>query len=174
MSIDFKASIQVLANTPNVLTALLHNIDGRFIFANEGPGTWNPFDVTGHLIVCEKTNFMERIKFILSDADGRQLKPMDMSAHVEEGMGKSIGQLLQEFRELRSRNLEALQALDVQASDFTKTAIHPTLGEVNVSNVLSTWVAHDLSHIGQVARLMAKQYKTAVGAFIQFLPQLRS
>jgi hypothetical protein len=172
MKMELNSSLQILQNTPRILNSLLYGIGKDFINSNEGAGTWSPFDVVGHLIVCEQTNFMERIKIVLSVTETKQFKPIDMTAQFEAGKGKVMQDLLKEFEQLRNQNMEQLFSLQLSDSDFTKQAIHPKLGKVTLGNLLSTWVAHDLAHIAQITRVMAKQYINDVGPFIEFMPRL--
>jgi DinB superfamily len=163
----------VLSRTPRVLDAMLSGLSDEWLYGNEGPGTWSPVEVVGHLIINEETNFLSRAKLILSEGAIKTLTPIDMAAHLERFDEVPVDQLLQLFRELRTENIRMLQSLAPSAADLTKTAIHPKVGLVQLSHVLATWVAHDLIHIGQVSRVMAKQYKQEVGPFLEFLPRLK-
>lgn len=166
-------AIEVLSRTPQVLEALLSGLSDDWLYSNEGPGTWSPVEVVGHLIINEETNFLPRTKLILSDGGSKTLSPIDMTAHIERFDEVPIAQLLTTFRELRNENIRSLQSINLTATDLNKTAIHPKVGLVQLQHVLSTWVAHDLIHIGQISRVMAKQYKHEVGPFIEFLPRLK-
>ncbi len=172
MTYDIEKSIETLSRTPLVLEAMLGGLSKEWTHRNEGPGTWSPFQVLGHLIINDETNFIPRAQLILSSQEPKVLSPINMTAHVERFTDSSIDTLIQMFKELRTQNLVILQSLSISNRDLVKTAIHPKVGVVQVSNVLSTWVAHDLTHIGQIARVMAKQYKNEVGPFIEFLTRL--
>lgn len=173
MQFDLKKSIEILSRTPGVLHAQLAGLSDDWLLSNEGTGTWSPFDVVGHLIVNEKTNFLARTLFILSEGENLLLAPLDMVAHFSIIKGKTISDLLIEFKSLREKNIEKLQSLQLSAADLNKTARHPKIGIVSISQILSTWVAHDLTHLAQINRVMAKQYKLEIGSFIEFLTRLK-
>lgn len=173
MKYEMKKAIEVLSRTPLVLETLLTGLSNEWIHNNEGPGTWSPFEVVGHLIVNEETNFLPRTQLILSDEVSKVLMPIDMTAHLERFRGRSMETIIKEFKDLRAQNLQTLQSLHISNNELSKTAMHPKVGEVKLSHVLSTWVAHDLIHIGQITRTMAKQYKNEVGPFIEFLTRLK-
>ncbi len=166
-------AIEVLSQTPLVLETMLTGLSKEWTHNNEGPGTWSPFEVVGHLIVNEETNFLPRAQLILTNQEPRHLSPVSMTAHFERFNIISIDTLLHMFKDLRKQNVVILKSLIISNEDFTKTAIHPEVGTVQLSNVLSAWVAHDLIHIGQVSRVMAKQYKNEVGPFIKFFTRLQ-
>jgi len=172
MKPNLEQSIQILQNTPQVLKTLFNGLCEDMIRTNEGAGTWSAFDVVGHLIVCEQTNFMQRIIVILSDEPVKVFHPVDMSAQFGAGKGKSITDLLTEFRRLRAGNIQRLMNLNPSPADFVKEASHSVLGNVTLGNVLSTWVAHDLMHTAQITRVLAKQYKESIGPFVQYLTRL--
>lgn len=169
MEYNLQQSIEILSRTPDVLQALLQNLNEDWTQNNEGGESWSPFDVLGHLIHGENTDWMARVEIILSDGD-KNFVPFDRFAQFEESKGKNLMQLLDEFREARNRNLAKLLAENITPADFSKTGIHPKFGEVTLEQLLSTWTAHDLGHIGQIVRVMAKQYKEAVGPWREFLP----
>jgi hypothetical protein len=173
MTFELQKSIEILCRTPQVLQAQLSGLSNDWIVGNEGPGTWSPFDVVGHLIVCEETNFLPRTLFMLAEGENKLLDSIDMTAHLNRNDGKSMNDLLDEFSQVRKGNIEKLESLALTEQDFKKTAIHPTIGTVCVANVLSTWVAHDLIHLVQINRVMAKQYKEEIGHFIHFLTRLQ-
>jgi uncharacterized damage-inducible protein DinB len=174
MKFEFNRSLEILERTPDVLYALLKGISDDWIFNNEGPGTWSVFDIVGHLIVCEKTDFISRTRIILSDAGDKVFAPIDMFAQFEVNEGKSMFDLLVEFELLRKKNIRTLLELDLSEDDFQKTGLHPVIGKARLNELLSTWVAHDLTHTAQITRVMAKQYKEATGPFIRFLRVLQS
>lgn len=164
-----KTALQLLERTPGTLSSLLNGLPDDWVMRNEGPGTWSPLEVVGHLIFCEKNNFIGRLQTILSDADQKHLSPFDMSSQFEWIKGKNMSTLLTEFTDLRDQNIASLRVNPLSEADLLKTGLHPKMGVVTLQNVLSTWVSHDLSHTAQVLRVMAKQYKKEVGPFIEFL-----
>ena len=171
MQFDLNNSIQVLSRTPKVLEVLLSGLDLSWTHSNEGKDTWSPFDVVGHLIEGEKHDWIQRMNKILSD-DDKNFKPFDRFAQFESSQGKDLRQLLTEFTELRTKNLEALQRVSFTKEVLARTGVHPVFGMVTMENLLSTWVVHDLSHLAQIARVMCKQYKKEVGPWIEFMPIL--
>lgn len=156
-----------------MLIALLADLPPDWTAGNEGPDTWSPFDVVGHLIDGEQTDWMERARIILSDAPERRFKPFDRSRHLTLNKGRTLRELLDQFAELRAHNLAALRALRLSAQDFARTGEHPALGTVTLAQLLATWVVHDLGHIGQIVRVMSKQYKAAAGPWESYLPVLQ-
>ena len=169
MEFSLHKSSEILEGTPAVLSAMLINLSEDWIIANEGENTWSVKEVVAHLIICEKTNWLVRAKVILSDSRNKTFVPIDMKAHFELAKNNLLPNLLLEFKQLRESNLKELINLQLSENDLKKSAIHPKLGEVNLQQLLATWVAHDLSHIAQISRVLAKQYKEHVGPFITFL-----
>lgn len=172
MTFDLQKTIEILERTPGVLDALLNGISDSWIFANEGENTFSPFDVVGHLIHGERTDWIPRMEIILAGDPENAFKPYDRFAQFTESKGKSLNQLLDEFKSLRAHNLDILRKKDFSAIDFQKKATHPALGKVTLQELLSTWTVHDLSHIGQIVRVMSKQYKDDVGPWQAYLPIL--
>lgn len=168
MKFQLDQAIPVLERTPVVLKELLQDLDENWIMNNEGPDTFSPFDVVGHLVHGEKTDWMVRVKVILTEGTSRAFEPYNRFAQHEESKGKNLQQLISEFGELRGDNLRQLRLLNLQQSDLDKKGLHPVLGEVTLQNLLATWVVHDLTHIAQVTRVMAKQYKTEIGPWPEF------
>lgn len=168
MNYSVTASVQVLERTPVVLKVLLEGIDDSWVMNNEGPETFSPYDVIGHLIHGEKTDWVPRAKIILEQGLSKPFEPYDRFAQYEESKGKSVVQLLQEFERVRKQNVLWLQSLTLTNEDFERKGIHPSLGEVSLKNLLSTWVVHDLTHIAQITRVMAKQYKEEMGPWPSF------
>lgn len=166
-------SIEILERTPVVVYQLLHGLSATWISANEGENTWNAYDVIGHLIHGEKTDWMVRVEQIMSVSGDKKFRPFDRFAQFETSRGKTMDQLLAEFQEIRSANLTKLHRLNITAEDLQKTGEHPTFGTVTLAQLLSTWVVHDLDHIGQISRVMAKRYQNEVGPWIAFLKILR-
>lgn len=166
-------AVEVLQQTPHTLQTLLHGLSENWILANEGVNTWSPYDVVGHLIHGEKTDWMVRLQIIL-EATNKNFTPFDRFAQFENSKGKSLQELLYEFKILREKNLEKLSNLKLSAVDLQREGIHPEFGKVTAQQLLATWVTHDLGHIAQIARVLAKQYKNEVGpwtAYISILNQ---
>lgn len=163
MEFHFEKSVALLQVTPVVLHSWLAKLPRDWILSNEGDNTWSPFDVVGHLVHGEKTDWIPRAEIILSDSENKQFMPFDRFAMFYESQGKSIQDLLSEFEELRRLNIERLRSMQIAEVDFSKTGLHPDLGKVTLRQLISTWVAHDLDHIGQIAGIMARQYKEEVG-----------
>lgn len=172
MEFDLKKSVEILSRTPAVLETLLQGLSEDWTHNNEGENTWSPFDVLGHLIHGERTDWMTRTEIILSKGTQQKFDSFDRFAQFEESKGKTLTQLLQEFKSIRKENLDLLESKKLTKADLQKKGLHPVFGEVTLEQLLATWAAHDLGHLGQIARVMAKQYKTAVGPWRQYLPIL--
>ncbi|WP_284653619.1 DinB family protein [Flavobacterium terrisoli] len=172
MNFNLTNSIEILERTPQVLNSLLNGISHDWIQNNEGENTWSPFDVMGHLIHGEKTDWIVRTEIILSNSAAKTFAPFDRFAQFEESKGKTILQLLEEFEQLRKENLAILKSKNISAEDLQQAGIHPVFGTVTLQHLLATWVAHDLGHIAQICRVMAKQYKIEVGPWREYLPIL--
>jgi len=166
---DLQHTISLLTRTPAALDALLRDLPETWTFRNEGENTWSAFDVVGHLIHGERTDWMVRTKVILQFGEDQAFERFDRWAQVRESQGKSLGQLLDEFARLRSQNLDELRALNLRPEDLERSGRHPVLGIVTLSQLLATWAAHDLTHLHQISRIMAHQYREAVGPWTQFL-----
>ncbi len=169
MKFDIEEALEVLARTPNVLASMLKGIPDSWSSGNEGEGTWTPYDVIGHLIHGEKTDWIPRMEIILSDRADNTLVRFDRFAQFNESKGKSLQELLHEFASLRKSNLEKLRAKGLDTETLAKEGIHPALGRVTLEQLLATWVVHDLDHITQIARAMAHQYDAAVGPWKEYL-----
>lgn len=169
MNFTLEKSIEILERTPGVLTALLQNISAEWTSRNEGGQTWSVYDIIGHLIHGEKTDWIPRADIILSKKTDKNFEPFDRFAQLEESKGKSLTQLLDEFSIVRKKNIEYLRSKKLTSKNLEEKGIHPAFGEVTLSQLLSTWVVHDLNHIAQVSRVMAKQYKAEVGPWIEYL-----
>ena len=169
-SFDKTEAIQILETTPSVLSVLLSNLPETWMDADEGPDTWSAFDILGHLIHGEKTDWIPRARIILEHGTSKPFEPFDRFAQFEESRGKSLDTLLAEFKQLRTENIEYLKGLELTDAEYAKTGIHPDLGEVTLKQLLSTWVVHDLSHLRQIARVLAKQYKGEIGPWEAYLP----
>jgi hypothetical protein len=169
MEFDLAKAVPVLTRTPGVLEALLRDLSGEWITGTEGPETWSPFDVVGHLIQGDRTDWMPRVEQLLQFGETTPFHAFDRFAQFEASRGKTMPQLLDEFRQLRVASLGRLAALDLTAADFERTGKHPAFGRVTLSELLATWVAHDLDHIAQIARVMGRQYTDAVGPWREYL-----
>ncbi len=174
MTYNLKQALEVLERTPNTINALLLGLSNEWIYNNEGDNTWSAFDVVGHLIHGEKTDWIVRTKIILSDSDSKIFKSFDRFAQFENSKGKTLQELLKEFSKLRAENLKTFKDLQITASQLEMKATHPELGEVRLKELLACWVAHDLAHIAQITRIMAKQYKDEVGPWKAFIPILNT
>ena|ERR1700750_2645205 len=173
MEFSINKSIEILERTPHVLIQLTNSLSADWTMNNEGGETWSVFDVVGHLIHGEKTDWMTRIEIILSEAANKEFKPFDRFAQLEESKGKSLDQLLNEFLTCRELSLKTLKGLGLTENDFRKTGIHPRFGAVTLSQLIAAWTVHDLDHISQISRVMAKQYKEQSGPWIEYLKILR-
>ena len=172
MKFDLNKSIEILNRTPYVLEALLSGINDEWLMSNEGENTWSPFEIIGHLIHGDKTDWVTRMENILSDAQNKNFKPFDRLGQFKASQGKSTMQLLDEFKKIRKQNIEILESKKITSKDLTRKGIHPAFGEVTLEQLLATWTVHDLSHLAQIARVMAKQCKNEVGPWKQYLPIL--
>ncbi|MTI22819.1 DinB family protein [Fulvivirga sp. RKSG066] len=168
MEFNLKSSIEILERTPVVLNSLLQNLSSQWVHENEGADTWSPYDIVGHLIHGEKTDWIPRTKLILAQKD-EAFVPFDRFAQFENSKGKSLRELLAEFEKLRAANIKELRALNISEDQLDLKGTHPALGEVTLKNLLSTWVVHDLNHINQTSRVMAKNYKSEVGPWVEYL-----
>jgi hypothetical protein len=169
MNFTIEKSLEVLERTPDVLIAMLLNITDEWALPNEGGESWSPYDVVGHLIHGEKTDWIPRMEIILSDRSPKVFKPFDRFAQLGVSKEKSLTDLLHEFKALRTKNVHQLRARNISLEDLKEEGIHPAFGEVTLSQLLATWVVHDLNHISQISRVMAHQYKTDVGPWIAYL-----
>lgn len=166
-------AIALLSRTPATLDALLRDQPNLWAHSNEGKDTWSAFDIVGHLVVGERTDWMPRARIILENGEARPFDPFDRLAQTRESQDKSLQQLLDEFALLRKENLTALQALNLQPQDLTRRGRHPALGTVTLSQLLATWAVHDLTHLHQLSRVMAHQYREAVGPWSAYLGVLQ-
>ena len=164
--------IEILERTPVVLESFLKDLSGAWTNCNEGGESWSAFDIVGHLIHGERTDWTQRLRIILGDGPDKTFTPFDRFAQFESSKGKSLNELLEEFKHLRYENLEFLRSLEIREDQFDLRAIHPSLGEVTLRQLLAAWVAHDLGHIAQICRVMAKQYKNEVGPWSEYLTVL--
>ena len=162
-------AVAILERTPRVLRALLEGLSPEWTDATEGGETWSPYVVVGHLIHGERTDWIPRARIVLEQAEARRFAPYDRFAQFSESGGKSLRQLLDEFAELRSGNLRTLASWNLTEAQLALTGEHPAFGQVTLRQLLAAWVTHDLGHIVQVARVMAKQYRDAVGPWREYL-----
>lgn len=169
MEHNLQQTISLLTRTPATLDALLRGLPETWTLRNEGEDTWSAFDIMGHLIQGERTDWMPRAKMILQSGDSEPFEPFDRRGYVQESEGKSLEQLLDEFARLRAENLRELDALNLQQEDLDLRGRHPALGAVTLSELLATWAVHDLSHLHQISRVMAHQYHDAVGPWRAYL-----
>ena len=170
MNFDLSSGIAVLERTPATLRAMLAGLPDSWIRGTEGPDTWSPYDVVGHLIHGERTDWMARLDIILAQGPRRRFEPFDRFAQFRESQGRTLESLLDEFAELRTANLARLREREITPEQFALEGEHPDFGPVTLHHLLSTWVAHDLGHIAQVARVMARQYREDVGPWRRYLP----
>jgi DinB superfamily len=170
MDFDLPTGIAVLERTPETLRAMLAGLPSAWIDATEGPETWSPYVIVGHLIHGERADWITRARIILAQGADRRFTPFDRLAQFRESEGKSLGDLLDEFAALRAESLETLRGWHVTDAQLALEGEHPAFGTVTLRQLLATWVAHDLGHIAQTARVMAKQYREAVGPWREYLP----
>ena len=173
MTRDLERTIALLIRTPTVLNSLLRDLPDFFTNRNEGEKTWSAFEVVGHLIHGERTDWMPRAKIILEHGDSRAFEPFDRWAQERESAGKSFPQLLDEFVQLRSENIQELRALKLRPEDLARKGRHPALGAVTLSELLATWAVHDLTHLHQISRILAHQYRDEVGPWKAYLGVLK-
>jgi hypothetical protein len=162
-------ALSLLERTPRALDAMLRGLPAAWTDANEGGDTWSAFDVLGHLIHGEQTDWMPRASLILEHGDSRAFEPFDRHAQVGASAGKTPSDLLDEFARRRATNLADLEALGLQDADLDRPGRHPELGAVTLRQLLATWVAHDMDHVMQIARVLARQYSDAVGPWRAYL-----
>ncbi len=173
MNYDLREARALLGRTPAVLDALLRGVPLAWVHANEGPDTFSPFDVLGHLIHGERTDWVPRAKVILEHGESRPFEPFDRYAHRRAVMGRTPAQLLDEFASLRQGSLVTLEGWRLTTADLARRGRHPVFGPVTLHELLASWVVHDLEHVAQVARVMARQYADEVGPWAAYLPILR-
>jgi len=169
MSHNLQHTISLLTRTPSALNALLRDLPEEWTFRNEGEKTWSAFDIIGHLIHGEKTDWMVRARIILESGEARAFDKYDRWAQERESQGRSLPQLLDEFARIRAENLAALRSLNLHPADLEKRGKHPALGVVTLSQLLATWAVHDLTHLHQLSRVMAHQYQETVGPWSAYL-----
>ena len=165
-------SIPLLERTPAALRALLSGLPDAWVRATDGPGTWSAFDVVGHLLHGEKTDWIPRVKHILQKGDSEPFPPFDREAMFEATRGRSLASLLEEFTALRAQNVTTLRGLALTPADLDRRGLHPELGSVTLRQHLATWTAHDLGHLRQIAQTLGRQYRDAVGPWRAYLSMM--
>ena len=172
MDFDLNTALPVLERTPHALRALLAGLPPARTAATEGPETWSPYDVVGHLLHGERTDWIPRARLILAQGDDRRFTPYDRFAQFRESQGRTLEALLDDFARARAENLATLAGWRLTGAQLDLVGEHPAFGPVTLRQLLATWVAHDLGHVAQVSRVMAKQYRDAVGPWRAYLPVL--
>jgi hypothetical protein len=170
---DLQNTVALLTRTPAVLDALLRGLPETWTLRNEGEGTWSAYDIVGHLIYCERADWMPRAKMVLEFGETRTFAPFDRWGYAKEDKKRTLEGMLDEFARLRSENLDGLRALNLQRAQLEKRGNHPAFGSVTLSELLATWAAHDLTHLHQVSRVMAYQYRETVGPWNVYLGVLQ-
>ncbi len=173
MKFNLNHAIDLLNRTPGVLRVMLQGLPSEWEKSDEGEKTWSPYDVVGHLIHGERTDWIPRAKIILEEGEGKTFEPFDRYAQFEESKGRSIEELLQRFEEMRKENIQTLREMRLRPEDLARTGSHPELGKVTLEELLATWVAHDLDHLVQISRTMARQYQETVGPWRAFLSVMK-
>ena len=173
MEHDLQQTMALLTRTPAALDALLRGLPETWTMRSEGEDTWSVFDVVGHLIDGERVNWLPRARMILESGESRTFEPFDRLGHVREGRGKTLEQLLDEFTRLRQENVGELSALNLRREDLERRGRHPAFGVVTLLELLATWATHDLTHLHQVSRIMAHQYRESVGPWSAYLGVLQ-
>lgn len=173
MRFDLDHAADILSRTPAVLESMLSGLPAGWTSGNEGGQTWSPFDVLGHLIHGERTDWIPRARMILRAGEAEAFETFDRFAQFEASEGKSLGELLVTFAELRRESIRTLRSLNITGEDLARRGKHPELGVVTLEQLLATWVVHDLDHIAQITRTMAKQYREAVGPWVAYLSVLK-
>jgi hypothetical protein len=167
-------TLEILKQTPDTLISLTAGLSEFWTHNNEGSDTWSVFDVVGHLLHGDKTDWLLRTKIILSDSEDKRFEPFNRFAQLETSKGRTLSELLQEFKLVRTDNIQQLVSMAITTNDLSKTGIHPTFGPVTLSQLLSTWAIHDLDHLAQISRIMSKQYREETGPWIEYLKILKA
>ncbi|MCH7872826.1 MAG: DinB family protein [Planctomycetes bacterium] len=169
MKFHLDSAIEILERTPAALRAMLGGLSEPWVTSNYGHDTFSPFDVVGHLIHGERTDWMPRARMILEHGESKTFEPFDRYAMYEQSKGRTIGELLDEFESLRCENVIALRGLALTPEDLARRGTHPELGAVTLENLLATWTVHDLNHIHQIAKSMGHQLRNSVGPWIEYI-----
>jgi hypothetical protein len=173
MQQDLQHTSALLSRTPAAIDALLRGLPDAWTQQPEGEGTWTVFDVVAHLNHCERTDWMTRCHSILQHGETRVFAPLDRAAGAQQNKFKALDQLLDDFTHLRAENLETLRKLNLQPEDLARSGVHPAFGPVTLSQLLATWATHDLTHLHQISRIMAHQYRESVGPWVKYLGVLQ-
>jgi hypothetical protein len=178
MEFGLAEATAVLTRTPAALNALLRGLPDIWVrrnegFSNEGIPTWSAFDILGHLVFVERTDWMPRVRIVLEHGEARAFDPLDRFAGLPASRDKQLGELLDAFGRLRRENLAALEELNLQHEDLARRGRHPALGVVTLAELLAAWAVHDLTHLHQLSRVMANQYRDAVGPWSAYLGVLK-
>ena len=167
--LDITSVITILTRTPSTIRELVANLEDTWLHANEGPDTWSPHEVVAHLIYGEQTDWIPRMRIILDDESDKKFIPFDRAGHFPIAAGRSIDSLLHQFEQLRLENILILVAADLTEEDLRKEGIHPAFGPVTLGQLLAAWVVHDMTHISQIARIIARQYEVEVGPWKAYM-----
>jgi DinB superfamily len=173
MNQELRETLVLLSRTPKALDALLRDLPDALTMRTEGEGTWTAYDVVGHLIHGELTDWIPRTKRLLEFGESKAFDKFDRTAQERESRGKTLGQLLDEFAKLRAKNIQEISGMKLKAEDLERKGMHPSLGTVTLGNLLSTWAAHDMTHLHQVSRILAHQYREQVGPWTVYLGVLQ-
>ena len=173
MNFQIEQAVEILSRTPSVLNSLLGNLSDEWTIEKENVESWSPFDIVGHFIHGEETDWIPRAEIILAQGENLTFEPFDRFAQFERSKGKTLSELLETFATLRGRNIEILRRMNVTPERLKLKGIHPELGEVNLEQLLSTWVVHDLTHIRQIAIVLARKYAENVGVWKEYLSILK-
>jgi DinB superfamily len=173
ISFELEDAITIISKTPTVVRELVSGLNEEWLHATEGPDTWSAHDIVAHYIYGEQTDWIPRIQIILSDKEEKTFTPFDRNGHFAVGKGRSIESLLNQFEQLRKENIQILLASDISSEDLEKTGIHPAFGPVTLRQLLAAWAVHDMTHIHQISRVIAKQYLVEVGPWKEFMGVLK-
>ena len=174
MNFQLSQTIEILSQTPQTVKSLLENLSDEWVFASDGENSWSPFDVIGHYIHGEETDWITRAEIILAQGENLTFEPFDRFAQFEKSKNKTLSELLETFADLRRKNIETLKSWNLTEEHLNLKGIHPELGEVTLRQLLATWVVHDLTHIRQIVSIMAKRYAENVGEWKAYLSILQS
>lgn len=174
MDFQLSQAIEILSQTPSTVKSLLLNLSDEWIFASSGENGWTPFDIVGHYIHGEETDWIPRARIILAQGENLTFEPFDRFAQLEKSKGKTISELLETFADLRQKSIATLESWNLTGEQLKLKGMHPELGEVTLEQLLATWAVHDLTHIRQIASVLAKQYAENVGAWKAYLSILQS
>lgn len=169
MEFQITRALEILQRTPAVIESMLEGLSDEWLYKNEGGESWSPYDILGHLIHGERTDWISRMDIILEGNEDNTFTPFDRFAQFEESKGKTLNQLLDEFSQLRKHNLNILRGRQLTQDELKLKATHPELGKVSLSQLLASWVVHDLNHIAQISRVMAYQYRDEVGPWKAYM-----